>query len=201
MSNFEENVNFSSTYNVDSKNDENFDYSLNGLMKTFKKYSLENENNRVFAVDKKTNERVNDARVISRLKFMGLWINAVDGDILGNKDTKKKDLKFNSEEYNMVYNNLMTEIQKELESVGNIDTKHMSRILSDNYGYSGTLFAKKLFGERKNVEVVYDFVKDATMSIAVQNEENYSLNEWEAFEYLKQQQDMNKKLLNKKNYF
>ena len=152
-----------------------YDFSFEGLKKTYDSYDLqrkeENGKEAWVAIDKKTKAVVTDSLTIDRTKFARQWVGSfinsgLSMPSIGNDTTNIEYINQNyawNENAKNDYNNLMGTMQMQLRGTGNVSPKEASEFLQSckQPGVHQTNF-KHLFSSVKYSEATTNYFRYAT---------------------------------------
>lgn len=148
--------------------DEKYDFSFDGVKKTYDKYSFHVDHKGNFIITNKNTKIIyNDKISLIRAKFVLSWVSATL-----NKRTRHTILEqgLSDEDYfyafnekaRDVYNVLMNEIQDQLLKTGNIDTSLLVNTIKEcHYEYANSIVCG-LFDHSNSAIATYDWVKLVT---------------------------------------
>lgn len=152
--------------NIDPRLYPQYNFKLSGVKETYDKYYLAKDSRgELVAVEKKTNTVVVDPLIIDRLKFSLSWVESVKNSISRNTTdsaTNERDYEYAfNDEAHITYATMMSCIQKQLLTTGNID---VNEILEDEkkvtYKYA-TKYIENLFSKERYAKAVDKWARHA----------------------------------------
>lgn len=163
--------------NIDTKLYPQYNFRFSGVKDTFDKYTLGKDKiGNIVAVDRNSGNLIHDELFINRVKFSLSWVMAtMKSHSRTTSDTSyvtEQDYEHAfSENAAKTYAIIMSEIQRELTTTGNIDpidVVQSTEVL--NYKYARA-YAENLFSQKKFVEATNKWARYAIPNALPQTEE------------------------------
>lgn len=138
------------------------DDSFENLKETYNHYCVgTNSKGKTVAVEKQTGYIIEDAKFVSRVRFLSIWRKSAIGD-QDSKDeeaSKKECFNFESEK---IFNNIKDCIQMQLIKTGNIDTLEVLNLLKQSEYKWARSTSRRLFRNEIQAEIVTEFFRSLT---------------------------------------
>ena len=138
------------------------DDSFDGLKKTYDKYKIGvATDGGLIAVEKDTGYVMDDSKFVARVRFNALWRKSA----FANCDVKDEDscvLECYGDNSRAIYDELKSEIQKELKKTGNIDTKNILDLMKTSETEWARVVSRRLFKTPAYADTVYNYFRSIT---------------------------------------
>lgn len=163
--------------NIDTKLYPQYNFRFDGVKDTFDKYTLgKDKNGNLVAVDRNSGVFISDELMIDRVKFSLSWVlatmNSHPRTTSDRSYVTEQDYEYAfSEDARKTYAIIMSEIQRELTTTGNINPIEIVQSTEDfNYKYAKS-YAENLFSQKKFIEATNKWARHALPNALPQTEE------------------------------
>ena len=138
------------------------DDSFEGLKRTYEKYKIGvATDGGLIAVEKETGYVMDNPKFVARVRFNSLWRKSA----YANNDVKDEEActtECYGENSKAIYDEIKTEIQKELKKTGNIDTKKVLELMKHSKLEWARVLSRRLFKTPAYAETVNDYFRSIT---------------------------------------
>ena len=138
------------------------DDTFDGLKKTYDKYKIGvATDGGLIAVEKDTGYVMDDSKFVARVRFNTLWRKSA----FANLDIKDEDAcvaECYGDNSRAIYEEIKTEIQKELKKTGNIDTKKVLDLMKESNTEWARVVSRRLFKTTAYADTVYNYFRSIT---------------------------------------
>lgn len=171
--------------NINLKEESRFDLTI--LKEVYEKYKIKRDTDgNLIAVDKETGVVEKDNSIIEKLNLATSWVNAV-GLAYGfskNVEHVRKIYAF-SKAAEESYEKIMTEVQSQLQSTGNINTKNIVNALYYDKDVFGLNVVYRLFNNKESLKNLDEYARSTIKDVIPNTSKLLTLEEQEKSNYMK----------------
>lgn len=162
--------------NINTNSYPQYNFRFSGVKQTFDNYTLgKDKNGNIVAIDKNNGTYISDELIIDRVKFSLSWVmatmNSHPRTTPDSTTVTEQDYQYAfSEDARKTYAIIMSEVQKQLTTTGNIDPIQVVQSTEGfNYKYAKA-YAINLFSQKRFIEATNRWVRYAIPNALPQTE-------------------------------
>ncbi len=153
------------------------DDSFDGLKKTYDKYKIGvATDGGLIAIEKDTGYVMEDSKFVARVRFNALWRKSAFAN-LDIKDEEACVKECYGDNSRLIYEEIKTEIQKELKKTGNLDTKKVLDLMKESKLEWARVASRRLFKTPAYADTVYNYFRSITSKPKKQTKPTLSISQ------------------------